>query len=77
MKIKIVNEGQPGRMTRIFDADTGKSLDYVTRVEVALDISAEPPHAVIYQAFPLVEIIADAEVKQICPCCGRSVGDEQ
>jgi hypothetical protein len=74
VKIRIQNDGQPGYMTKITDAETGKTLDWqIFRVELDARGSKEPPYAVIYCYMPAVDIIADAEIKHVCPVCGKPV----
>ncbi len=75
MKIRIQNDGKPSYMTKITDAETGKAIHMVGRVEVNLVIDAgnrDPiPRAIMTVFMPVVDIIADAEIKQVCPVCGR------
>src|ERR1700694_1848152 len=73
-RVHIVNNGGPGYTTEIRDAETGEMLDRVTGIHVELDIDVKNmPKAIITTYAPVVDVIADAEFKQVCPCCGRPV----
>ena len=78
MKIHIQNDGGMGYMTRITDAETGKALDdwHIFRIELDAHHN-EPPTAIIYTYMPVVNIIADAEIRQVCPGCGRPVEEHE
>lgn len=72
-RIRIQNDGQPGCMTKITDADTGKELEWQT-FRVTLDASyKELPLAIVYVYLPVVDMIVDAKIRHVCPCCGRAV----
>lgn len=78
MKVRIVNNGQPGYMTEITDAETGKRLDWqIFRVELDARGSKEPPTATLYLYMPALDVIADAEIKHVCPCCGQEVSSQE
>lgn len=71
MKVRIQNDGQPAYMTKITDAETGKELDWrIFRVELDAR-SGNVPTATIHVYMPAVDVIAEAEIKEVCPCCGR------
>ena len=71
VKIRIQNDGQPGYMTQVTDAETGKTLDWhIFRVELDARSDRET-QAIIYCYMPAVDLIADAEIKHVCPVCGK------
>ncbi len=72
MRIRIQNDGQHARMTNITDTETGENINYITRIELTMDAKDQMPFAVLYAALPVVDVIADAEIKHVCPCCGQS-----
>jgi len=71
--VRIVNDGKPGYDTLVTDADTGTEILHVMAVDVHLEANRELPQAILTMGLPIVDIIADAEIKQVCPCCGRPV----
>jgi hypothetical protein len=72
VKLHIQNDGQPGYMTKVTDAETGKELDWqIFRVELDANWK-ELPTAIVYCYMPAVDIIADAEIRHVCPVCGKS-----
>lgn len=76
VRVHIVNNGQPGYMTRVTDAETGKELEWsIFRITLAAD-RKEPPTAFISVYMPAVDIIADAEIRHVCPVCGRVIEEE-
>ncbi len=72
MKVRITNPGKPGYMTKISNAETGELLDLQV-TEVTIKAKDDMPYAILTSIQPVVDIIADAEIKQVCPCCGRDV----
>lgn len=71
-KLHIQNDGQPGYMTKVTDAETGKELDWhIFRIELDARGRKEPPTAIVYCYMPAIDIIADAEIRHVCPCCGK------
>jgi hypothetical protein len=75
MKIHIVSNGN-ARSTRITDAETGEDLSgHLLVTEIHIDARDTFPHAILTCAMPPVDLIADAEIKRICPCCGRPVDE--
>ena len=70
MKVHIFNDGQRGYMTKITNAETGEMLDlHVT--EVSIKVHDAIPHAFLTSIFPVVDVVADAEIKNVCLACGR------
>ena len=76
MKVCIQNDGKHGYSTRITSCETGQELQYVTKAVITFEASAEAPTADLIMVYPVVDIIADAEIKHVCPCCGRPVDEE-
>ena len=71
-RIHIKNDGKPGYMTEITDVETGKSIEYVVRVAFAFDANRhEEPIAILDVAFPIIDVIVDAEIRRVCPVCGK------
>jgi hypothetical protein len=71
-KVRIRNEGGPAYMTKVTDAETGESLDHVFRVTLTYDVNdKQPPMALLWMYTPVVDVIIDAEIRHVCPACGR------
>ena len=60
-------------MTKITNAKTGEDIGGVTRIELTMDVTDEDPmpRALLLVVGPVFDIIADAEIKHVCPVCGR------
>jgi hypothetical protein len=71
MRVRIQNDTGRGYHTKITDVETGQELD-VAEVSISLKPSHEN-QAVLTVFSPVVDLIADAEIKKICPCCGKSM----
>jgi len=76
IRVRIQNEGQPGYMTRVTDVETGKELAMVKSADLTIRFDASDrnmpvAHLTVYA--PVVDVIADADIKYICPCCGCPV----
>ena len=76
MKVRIQNEDGQSYKTKITDIETGKELEYIGPIEVSGDAGSGPLKARLTQYWIAVDIIAEAEIKHLCPCCGRSVDEE-
>lgn len=77
MKVRITHDGNgPGYNARVTDAETGEPLGYVQRVEIDIQANSDLARAILTVAMPVVDVIADAEIKHICPCCGREQEEE-
>ncbi len=76
-KVRILNEDGTAFKTRIIDMETGEELERIGRVEMNFDASSGPITARLTQYWVGVDIIADAEIKQVCPCCGKSVQEQK
>lgn len=79
MKVRITHDGNgpAGYNTKITDAETGEPLGYVQRVEMDIQANGDPVIAVLTVAMPVVDVIADAEIKRVCPCCGAPQDEEE
>lgn len=75
-RVRIVNDGQPSYMTKITDAETGKDIPNVIAIAIDLDVKNPVVEAVVTTVMPTVDIIADATIEQVCPCCGRPTGEQ-
>jgi hypothetical protein len=71
MKVRIENNGERGYMTRVTEAETGKVLDLHIQ-EVSIKVFDDMPHAILTSALPVLDIIADAEIRYVCPSCGHT-----
>ncbi len=76
MKVRITNPGKPGHMPRLSNAETGELLD-LQITEVTIKAKDDLPYAILTSIQPVIDIIADAEIKQVCPCCGKPVEDQK
>lgn len=72
MKVRITNTDGKGYTTKITNAETGEDIPGVFRM-----VLIPAGHAITAQidAYADVDIIADAEVRHICPGCGRPVDE--
>jgi hypothetical protein len=69
-RIRIENDGNtPWPSTRVTDADTGEELDSVLHLRI-IDIDRDGARAILWSLAPAIDITADAEVIDVCPCCG-------
>ena len=71
MKVRIFNEGQPSYKTTVTDVGTGELLHSVTDVDLHISVRDPYPYALLTVATPVVDVIVDAEIRRVCPCCGR------
>lgn len=72
MKIRIFNDGKPGYMTQLTDVETGKVIEHCTDADVHLKINVQDmPKALITTIMPVIDVIVDAEIQQVCPVCGK------
>ncbi len=70
-RVRIVNHGGPAHLTEVTDTDNGEKVENIARVDLSIVPVKEPVKAVITVNAPIVDVIADAEIKHICPCCGK------
>ncbi len=69
-RVRIASEDTVGYKARVTDADTGESIDNVFRVEI--DFNANQLITAKLTCYSTVlDLIADAEIQHICPCCGK------
>lgn len=76
MKVCIQNDGEHFYNTRITSCETGQEMQYVSEATIHYKADQPIPTAELTIIYPVVDIIADAEIKCVCPCCGRSVDAE-
>lgn len=69
-KVRIVSDGTR-YSTHITDAETGEDLSALQVMDIYINAGDTFPRAILTCASPPVDLIADAEIKQVCPCCGR------
>lgn len=79
MKVRITHNGaiEANHYTRVTDLETGQPLEYVKHVALDIPANNDPITATITVAGPEIDIIADAEIKHVCPCCGTPQKEEQ
>ena len=70
-RVRIFNAGGPAHLTEVTDAETGEKMENVARIDLSIVPVKEPIKAVIAVNDPIVDLIADAELKHTCPCCGK------
>lgn len=80
VRIRIQSDGGVGHSTKITDAETGKEIERVGALSWSFDCNNGSyfrgmPIVVLTVFDPVVDIVADAEVRHICPTCGRDVGE--
>ena len=74
IRIRIQNGGTEGYNTKITDAETGSEVENVGSLTWSFDYRSMP--TVVLTVFdPVIDIIADAEIRHICPACGRENED--
>ncbi len=77
MRVRIENDGKHRYATKITDAETGEPFGHVTSAIIQFDANEGSPTAILVVATPVVDVIVDAEVKHVCPCCGREKAEEE
>jgi hypothetical protein len=70
-RVRIQNNGEAGYMTQVTDAETGEKLE-IGITEVCIKAKDDMPYAILTSIFPVIDIVADAEIKHVCPYCGKS-----
>lgn len=79
MKVRIQHDGSiaANHNTCVTDLETGKPLEYVMHVGLDIPANKDPITATITVAGPEIDIIADAEIKHVCPACGTPQKEEE
>lgn len=77
MQVRIVNDGQHFYHTQFTSVETGEELQYVTEALIRYKAGEPLPTVQLTMIHPSVDIIADAEIRHICPCCGRDMPEEK
>ena len=73
MRVRIVNDGEPGYMTKLTDAETGAPIERATDATITVDFSVRDiPRAYITTICPRVDVVADAQMHEVCPHCGKA-----
>lgn len=75
-RVRIVNDGQAAYMTKITNAETGEDIPHVLDININIAANKPMPSAVIITAMPIVDVIVDAVIRQVCPCCGRPAEEQ-
>jgi hypothetical protein len=75
-RIRVQYNGGPGWSTKITDYETGKPLDSLTAFSWSVDLNNPDLRdgiatLIVFQ--PSIDIVVDAHVKNVCPCCAREV----
>ncbi len=73
MRVRITNPGTHSFDTKVTDAETGKPIGYVNDVQISIATSDPLPKAVITVVLPFLDVVADAEIKNVCAHCGRVI----
>lgn len=72
MKVHITNPGQPNWLTQVTNTETGEDLTKQMRIsEITIRVKDDIPLAILTSRLPVIDIIADAEIRHVCPACGR------
>jgi hypothetical protein len=76
IRVRIVNDGKPGYMTKVTDVETGQAIDRLKTIYVHIDAEKETTASLVVYS-PVVDLIVDAEILHICPCCGREAENDK
>ncbi len=86
-KVRIVNDGGPWWESAVTDVETGAMLNSVIAAEIHIGVispvdgkithSDDPATAILIIAEPVIDIIADAEIRRVCPSCGRPIDEKK
>ena len=76
MRVRIQNDGKHFYKTVFTSVETGEKMQYVASATIHLKADEPLPTVELVMVTPVVDIIADAEIKRVCPCCGRPVDEE-
>jgi hypothetical protein len=70
MRVRIQSADEHGHTTRFTSIETGQPLNYVAEATIHWRpdrmITAE-----LTQLLPVVDIVAEATIIHVCPCCGQ------
>jgi hypothetical protein len=77
MKVRIVSDGKSRYGTHLTSVETGEEMQYVTEATIQFEGGKPYPTATLVIASPEVDMIVDAEIKHVCPYCGRPVGEKE
>jgi hypothetical protein len=77
VKVHITHSGNgPAYNIQVKDLQTGR---YLAARSLSLTVGPgdwdEPFKVFLEVNHPIIDLIADAEIRSICPCCGREVED--
>ena len=76
MRVRIVNDGKHVYNTRFTSVETGEEMQYISEATIHFKADDKLPTVELTMIHPTVDIIADAEIKHVCPCCGRPVDEK-
>lgn len=74
-RVRITNDGQPSWLTKITNAETGEEIPRIRNITIRMNNDLIPS-AYITTEMPIVDVVVDAEIKQVCPCCGRPTEEQ-
>lgn len=80
IRVHIFHDGtHPGWDVKVTDANTGKEFGHIKRLTIELnpDNFSDPLRAIIHFSRPLLDIMAEADITEVCPCCRRPVNLEE
>ena len=76
-KVRITHNGEgPAYNVQVKDLQTGR---YLAARSLSLSVGPgtwEEPFKVFLEVNqPIIDLVVDAEIRSVCPCCGREVED--
>lgn len=74
-RVRIFNDTGMGYSTIVSDAETGARIEGVTFISLNIR-SIERMQAIIHVANPVIDVVANADIRHVCPCCKREMTDE-
>jgi hypothetical protein len=70
--VRIFNDTGIGYGTKVTDAETGEEVKNVAFISLNFG-PCDRMQAIIHVINPVIDVIADADIRQVCPCCGQMV----
>ncbi len=82
VRVRIQHDGGPAYAMRVTDVNTGKTIENISGMHWSFDLNdracdyGRPPVVKLTVHDPIVDVIVDAAVRKVCPCCGRPVEEQ-
>lgn len=76
VKVRITHDGNgPAKRAKVTEIETGREIVFIRKVLIDIhpDNFNEATTATIQFYNPRVDMIANADITQVCPCCGKPV----